>query len=555
MRATMGPSMPAQTGSRPSEEAAEGVLAPTRTWAFVGTLTATFGLAQVWFLRSGRLIHDEGLLTWLFASYLSRDPIATLFFLKAKPALAALNLPGAAFGLTGFYVGHIIIGCAGVVAMAATARAAGIREWGIAAAIFASSPMYLVGTTAGFSNVDAAALTAVALWLIFRRKRPGFGTALVISLLPWIRFEAAIFVAMSGIAVLIRDRNPRFLVGLFALPVTYLLAGAGWHHDALWFWHFPATFSDIPQTGVFGGAEEEVRRTSIIDVAFAVTTMTPAIGVALIPVSGCPRWVPTGQLCVALFTLAIAVLPRLGAAMGYSQRYFLQILPLVAGLAVYRLERWPSVVGVLALAAITVGSVPFLLAPSAGTSGTFCLVALAATLAFLTLAWRRDIRLATIGLAVLAVAWPFSRQPLDVLQPRTHGVVTEAVEWLRAHPEERKSPVVVTNLKLLDAYVARAQVAPPVEVRCLIQTDNEYELTTLTDEANGQRARIFALAAWRFYGRGVLAREFAAHPGPPGALVVLRRDERLGALDGDALGAQGASILLRDESLSILRLP
>jgi hypothetical protein len=133
--------------------------------------------------------------------------------------------------------------------------------------------------------------------------------------------------------------------------------------------------------------------------------------------------------------------------------------------------------------------------------------------------------------------------------------VTEAVEWLRAHPEERKSPVVVTNLKLLDAYVARAQVAPPVEVRCLIQTDNEYELTTLTDEANGQRARIFALAAWRFYGRGVLAREFAAHPGPPGALVVLRRDERLGALDGDALGAQGASILLRDESLSILRLP
>jgi hypothetical protein len=555
MRAIMAPSSPAPTDEvRSVEDTAEIVLAPTRSWAFVAAVTTCFGLTELWLVRSGRFIHDEGLLTWLFASYMSRDPVATLFFLKAKPALAALNLPGAAFGLSGFYIGHVVIGCSGVVAMAAAARAARVREWGIAALLVACSPMYMLGTAAGFSNVDAAALTAVAMWLVFRRPRPGFGTALVISLLPWIRYEALVLAVLAGLAVLVRDRNPRFLVGLVALPVVYLSAGAVWHHDLLWFWHFPASFAQLAQTGVFGGAEEEVRRTSIADLVFAVTTMTPAVGLALVPGRGAPRWVSVGQVCTVLFIIAIAVLPRFGVAMGYSQRYFLQILPVAALLAAYRLERAGPLM-VAGVAAITVCSGPFLLGPSSVRTGGFCVVAFAATVAFLTLAWRRRSRLAIIGLAAFAIAWPFSDLPLDAFQSFSRRAAVDAVDWLRAHPEARASSVVVTNLKLLDAELSHAGVSPPVDVRCLIQTDNEYELTTLTDETNGQRARMFALAAWRFYGRGVLAREFAARPGPAGALVVLQRDERVGALDPDSLAAHGASVLLRTDNLSILRLP
>jgi hypothetical protein len=188
--------------ARSFEDTAELVLAPTRSWAFVAALTVCFGLTEAWLVHSGRFIHDEGLLTWLYASYLSHDPVATLFFLKAKPALAALNLPGSAFGLMGFYAGHILTGCAGILTTAAAARAARIREWGIAALLCACSPGYLFGTAAGFSNVDAAALTAVAVWMIFRHAKPGFGTAFAISLLPWIRFEAAVFVVASALALL-----------------------------------------------------------------------------------------------------------------------------------------------------------------------------------------------------------------------------------------------------------------------------------------------------------------------------------------------------------------
>jgi hypothetical protein len=360
---------------------------------------------------------------------------------------------------------------------------------------------------------------------------------------------------LAGLAVLVRDRNPRFLIGLVALPVVYLSAGAVWHRDPLWFWHFPASFAHLAQTGVFGGAEEEVRRTSVTDLALAVGTVTPALGLALIPGGRAPGWVSVGQSCTALFIIAIAVLPRFGVAMGYSQRYFLQILPLASLLAAHRLERAGPLM-VAGFAAVTVCLGPMFLSPSAARTGSFCIVALAATVAFLTLAWRRCSRLAAVGLGAFAFAWPFSGLPLDAFQTPSHRVTTEAVEWLRAHPDERaSSAVVVTNLKLLDASLAHTGVLPPVEVQCLIQTDNEYELRTLTDAANGQQARIFALAAWRFYGRGVLAREFVAHPGPPGALVVLQRDERSGALDPDSLAAHGATVLLRTETLSILRLP
>jgi hypothetical protein len=258
-----------------------------------------------------------------------------------------------------------------------------------------------------------------------------------------------------------------------------------------------------------------------------------------------------------LFVGAIAVFPRLGVAMGYSQRYFLQILPVATVLVAYRLEQWLHSAGLAAVAAGTVTASAAVLvgSPAGGVRGWFVLVALAGTLAFATLAWRGWSRLAIVGLGAFALAWPFSRLPLDVPQPLRHKAVNNAVDWLRAHPEERTTPVVVTNLKLLDAFLQHAGVSPPVDVRCLIQTDNQYELTMWTNPANGQRERIFALTTWRFYGKGMLAEDFAEYPEPSGALVVLQRDARLDPLNADTLAADGATVLLRSGDLSILRLP
>lgn len=542
---------------RALEATAERILAPTRSWVFVAALTACFASAQAWLLHTGPLIHDEGLLTWLYSSYLSRDPVATLFFLKAKPPLAVLNLPGTVFGLAGFYVGHVLIGCAGVLAVAAAARAASVREWGIAALLFACSPMYVLGTAAGFSNVDAAALTALALWLIFRTPRPGFGTALVLSILPGVRFEAAVFVLVAASALLARDRNLRFLAGLVALPVVYVAAGAAWHRDALWVWHFPPTFAHLKETGVFGIAEDEVARASAGDLAFAMTTVTPVLGLALIPARRSPHWVRVGQLCTVLFLAGMILLPLAGAAMGFSERYFLQILPVTALLVAHWIDSSARGLGVAALWVLAAGLAIVLARHALDTRAAFALVAVAATLAFSTIAWRHHGRLAATGLVAFVVAWPLSGLPLDVSRSTRPGGEREAevVAWLRAHPADRTSPVVVTNLKLLDATLTFTKDAPPAEVRCLIQVDNEYELTQLTDAANGQRARVFSMARWRFYGRGVLAREFAADPGPPGALVVLKKDARVEPVDPEALAARGAVVLLRLPDLTILRLP
>jgi hypothetical protein len=545
-----------QKTGRPFEDAAELVLAPTRSWGFVALTTTLFGIFQVGLLRSGRAIHDEGLLTWLYASYLSRDPVATLFFLKAKPALAILNLPGSLFGLRGFFFGHIAIGCAGVVATAAAARAARVREWGLVALVVACSPMYLMGSAGGLSNVDVAALTAVALWLIFRRPVPGFGTAVVLSVLPLVRFEAGVFVAVAAVAIGARDKNPRFVLGLLVLPVTYFLVGAVWHGDALWPVHFvPAPF-DIARTGVHQGALEEVHRASPADAIFAITTTTPVLGLAFVRIGGRAEWVRVAQLSIVAFLVALVALPVAGVAMGYSQRYFLQILPVAALVVGRQLEDRPSRWGVATLVVVAFGVfVDWLRASGDHPQGAFNLAALVGTLLVAMVAARLSTRLAWIGLAALVLAWPFAGPPLDVFQPARRATVMRVVEWLRAHPDDiPPSRAVVTNLKLLDATLNQTSHLPPFDVYCLLQSDNEYELTQFTNPANGQRARLIALARWRFYGHGLFAEDFARAPGPGGALVVLQPDDRLKGIDVEGLLAAGATPLMRSPDVSIMRL-
>jgi hypothetical protein len=144
---------------------------------------------------------------------------------------------------------------------------------------------------------------------------------------------------------------------------------------------------------------------------------------------------------------------------------------------------------------------------------------------------------------------------MDLEQPRRQAQIRRVLAWIDAHRDVvQHAGVLVTNLKLLDAHLQLDGSLPRVDVDCFMQIDNEYELLTFSNPTNGQRSRMLQLARWRFYGRGVLPREFIAQPGPPGAIVVLEQDRRLREVDAEALVARGATVLLRVDDLTILRL-
>ncbi|MEO7329434.1 MAG: hypothetical protein ABI193_12700, partial [Minicystis sp.] len=128
-----------------TEATAERLLALTRSRGFVVALIAFYVAISARDLATDRYLHDEGLITYLFSSYLGRSPVEMLFYLKIKPVLAALNLPGTLVSLGGFYVNHVIVGALGIFFIAGAARALRLREPGVPPLLLALSPMYLAG--------------------------------------------------------------------------------------------------------------------------------------------------------------------------------------------------------------------------------------------------------------------------------------------------------------------------------------------------------------------------------------------------------------------------
>ena len=67
-------------------------------------------------LQEGRYLHDEGLLTHLFALVTARAPAAGLFLQKSRPPISALYAPVAG-SLDLFFWAHITVGALGIVAL------------------------------------------------------------------------------------------------------------------------------------------------------------------------------------------------------------------------------------------------------------------------------------------------------------------------------------------------------------------------------------------------------------------------------------------------------
>jgi hypothetical protein len=437
--------------------------------------------------------HDEGQLTFGFARGLAVDFLPVFFWQKSKPALALLYLPAASLGFGAYLVMHGFISALAVVLTGEVAQRMGHRRPWIAAAVLACSPLFAWCSLTGVSNSDGVALLVLSLYTFLVWGRPGW-TGVILGVMPWVRYECAVFAAVVGLVALWTTRSWRLLLGACAWPGLYLGLGALYHRSGLWFLRYPP---GVSTTAGIEAWEQEFASHSLTTLVTAFGLLSPAL-VMLVFLR--PRSLSGVERAMALFVVFFLGLfaythtsPRaVGPAfvLGFSARYALIALPAVALLVGRGFEeltareapRWQDTASVAAL----VAGGWALLARGAGEIVLWGAPGAGALLGVLRLG-----RPAVAGLVLLVFValGPLSlregkEQPYDVRHPwlgRVEG-------WLA----ERRggAPVTVyTNSHMLALFAERRGL-PWLRVRYLLAVDMSYELTHLTNPENGQREAV-----------------------------------------------------------------
>ncbi len=496
------------------------------TRAAVVLLTAAYvGLAGAAVLDD-RFLHDEGLLTRLLAALVGRDPAAGFFLQKSRPPLALLYAPVANLSLGVFLWTHVLVCALAVPLTAAAAHRCGHRRPEVAAAVVALSPMYIAAGAAGLMNADAVVGVAAVAWL-WSSDRLGLA-GVVMGALVWVRAELVVL-ALTLAAWAAWRRRPRAWIGLAAFPVLYGLAGAAYHADVLWMLHFPPALPRPMQDNPFWHQQTAA---SLPTVMGALLAITPALAwVGLWRARSATAVERAGLLGVGVLALALIVLPRWRVFnFDLSPRYLLPVLPFVA-LAVARvlqdLGPESTSIGGLRRALGLGGLAVVAVANERLGGGPWPLVAVAVASASVALAGAGRPTLARLSMGGLLALGPIAlgdgsriarRQQASMLDPM--------VARLAEHPEWAERPL-YTNVPLMAAYLERGGALPGREVHYLVQADQLHELTTLSNPANGQRARLLAALRQGFYGRPVFPDELSPDTVPAGAVFVLTDDPRL----------------------------
>lgn len=499
------------------EQLARRLTIAMESWTSVAVIVGAYLAFGGWSLATDRYLHDEGLLTWIFSSFLLHDPIPSLFFLKIKPALSLMNLPGTALGIGGFFYGHLLLCALGIVLSAAAAQRMGIRRYGLVALLVASSPMFLAGGPAGISNCDGAVILAGAL-LALASSTPSYLAGLILGVLPLVRFELGLPAIALVLATLPRARTMPFAAGLLSLPVIYWLGGSLYHRTLGW----PALF--FPAPWHWGGEQGQfvaVAMTQPLDILTGNVGLTTAFPLlAFVPVRSLraeERWMLGGTL---LFIVAISVFPMLRSLFGFSERYYLAVLPMMAILIVRAMDghEGPPARGNF-MVALTVGCAIVCVAMG-GLEWRFILsLVILGGVSLLLRAGLRESAVAGLALYLLC-SGPYAAQWVDIRRVRDSRPLDEAMAWLGQH-ESARTQAIYTNLHLLDVYAARSGHMPGLHVHGLIQLDVQHEIQSWTNASNGQRARIWSLLRWRFYGPGVMPSALVRTPPSRGSLLLL----------------------------------
>lgn len=465
------------------------------------------------------LVDDEGYITYLGALTLRQTPLAGFFFQKFHPSLSVLYAAVSALGWRSFLVAHALFGAVGVyLAGSVAARLGG--SGAVASAALALSPVYLLSAASGQSNSDGITLLLLALWLAGsgERRAPLFLAGLVLAAAVWARYEFALAAAVLGLHLTLDPRTRWAGAGLAAGPAVYLLAGAAYHHDALWWLHLPPTLPHL----LPGRDPDALLPRNPAQVIVAAGQLSLVCAAWLLPFGLDPAGLPPGarRLRAAfLVTLAAMVLVPFLRVLNFehSPRYLSAILPFAAVLA----GVWSAAPGAPRPAAgavafaLLLGTVAFAesLSPS-------LLVALLLPLAV----WvpTRSARGLLVVLACVASAALAERRSPLLDGSRADAATLAAARWIGERGAGRA--LYTNDQHLALTLVARGRRPPP---RYLVAFDIQLELLAMLDARNGQRDAVLRTLSPHLYGEAAWVCEFIRRPPPPGALFALTHEERI----------------------------
>jgi hypothetical protein len=493
------------------------------------------GLAVVYFcagllvVLDPRATHDEGLLMYGFARALREAFFPCLFFQKTKPALALVYAPVAQLGLAPYLVAHLAIASAAIAWTLALARSLDHKRPWLPALVVALSPLYTWSAFTGVSNSDGVAGAALFLYLLQARKNL-FAAGLVLGLLPWIRYEQALFCAVIAPWILVRYRSLAFFAGLVTWPIAYLGVGAIYHRDPLWFVHFSPSVGNLESGNPVWISEFASHNPKTAILALAI--VSPAVFFLMLVRAG--RLDPLERVLGAFTALFFAAFVAthlspldIGPAfvLGFSSRY--AVVPLVAvGLLfgrvveAHEVDLKPRLRDTLAAGSLLVvgwflrASVVVPLFASAAM-GSFVAAARAGA---------KKLGLAVV-LGFLVVVPLHLRDDFLREYPLRDPTVEPIAAWLEAHANELKGEV-YTNHQLLGPYLQRSGQTIGAQTKFMLAVDHHFELIHLSNPANGQRAAVLDAIPRSVFGPFVPPEALDPKVVQPGTMFVLIDDVR-----------------------------
>jgi hypothetical protein len=506
-------------------------------------LAALFVAAGAWLVASRTVVNDEGLLTDVFAQWTALAPFPMLFFQKARPITSLLYVVPSIAGPEVMLYAHVLVASLAGPMIAASARALGMRLPNLAAFVVLASPVFLYGSAAGLSNVDGVVAVSFFLYLLLAR-RSEYAAGVVLGCLPWVRHELAVFSLIFGLYALLVARNHRLLLGALTFPVAYWLCGIVYHRDAMWLLHFPpSTAGPMPDNPISAG--RHIGLQYLLGIQLLVT---PAVGVA---VTVDAKRLSSVERVLAVFAVTFAVLfsflPFLRMAIEPMARHSMQTLPVIALLSARAVESWlDGAVRSRRLMIVTVALVAIWVA-SLDPPPAFAVPILVAYACAASCVGRAP-RIAA-GAAVLATS-------LGVLLPigelATPVYFQPVLAWLRAHPDEIRGATIYTNSQVAAFDITTAGIgASPAKF--IVGPDMVWELTELTNPANGQSDRIMRLAATRCYGDSVMWDAISPDTISAPSVFVLRHDPRLPLILPDRVWAGRLEQVVDTDSFTIAR--